>query len=95
MNTKVSTMVKYIHVQTGLSWGIVKNNKAIVHMYNGVWWDSPKPFLTLISIKAPEASVPLGVWVVRVEREGEAATRGRDEQGIHNGLEFLKFPFAA
>lgn len=93
MITKVSTMVKHIHVQTGLSWGIVKK-KTIGHMYNGVWWDSRKLFLTLISIKAPKASVPLGVWVVGVEWEGEAPTRSREEQGIYSGLKLLKFPFA-
>lgn len=49
--------------------------------------------LTVIGVKAPEASVPLVVGVVGVEREWEAATREGDERGIHAGLKLLQVPF--
>lgn len=47
--------------------------------------------LTLGCIKASKAGVPLYVWVVRVERKGEAATRGREKRRIYSGLKLLKF----
>lgn len=93
--------MKYMHVQTEPSWGMWNNKTGTNTMdFGGThtthYFTCFSPLrLTLTGVKASEASVPLGIWVVGVEGKREAATRGGEERGIHSGLKLLKFPFAA
>lgn len=90
----------YMHVQSGHSWQMWKKKLGTSTM-DFVGTHTTQHFtccsclcLTLISIKASEASVPLRVRVVRVEQKRKAATRGGEESGIYSGLKLLKFSFA-
>lgn len=65
-------------------------HSALLHL---LFSSSPCAGLTLVCVKAPEASVPLVVGVVGVERQREAATGTGDQGGIHTGLKLLKVPF--